>query len=389
MELIDFRPVFVSNEERIGIYFKYKTDIVGAVRKIKKIIWSQKENCWHIPFTKDDCRNAYASLKGLGTINLDELRTYLLKRKTVISIKQQRSELAVMTPKALVTYLISDGNIGQLDLFVKTLQLKAYSVNTIRLYKNEMMILMRLLGNVPIQSLTPAHIKSYLLWLLQKKKCSEVKVHTSMNALKFYFEQVLYQPKMFLEIPRPKKPFKLPTVHSEAEIKRMLKVTDNVKHRTMLMTAYAGGLRISEIVNLRIRDIDSERMVIYVRGAKGKKDRQVSLSTVLLEQLRRYFKLYKPKDWLFEGSGGDAYSTRSLQQVFQSAKKDSSNVKKGGIHSLRHSYATHLMENGTDLRLIQNLLGHNSIKTTVRYTHVSLRDIKKIQSPLDKLNWDE
>jgi site-specific recombinase XerD len=328
-------------------------------------------------------------LKGLGTINLDGLRTYLLKRKTVISIKQQSAELAVMTPKALVTYLISDGNIGQLDLFVKTLQLKAYSVNTIRLYKNEMMILMRLLGNVPIQSLTPAHIKSYLLWLLQKKKCSEVKVHTSMNALKFYFEQVLYQPKMFLEIPRPKKPFKLPTVHSEAEIKRMLKVTDNVKHRTMLMTAYAGGLRISEIVNLRIRDIDSERMVIYVRGAKGKKDRQVSLSTVLLEQLRRYFKLYKPKDWLFEGSGGDAYSTRSLQQVFQSAKKDSSNVKKGGIHSLRHSYATHLMENGTDLRLIQNLLGHNSIKTTVRYTHVSLRDIKKIQSPLDKLNWDE
>jgi site-specific recombinase XerD len=210
-----------------------------------------------------------------------------------------------------------------------------------------------------------------------------------MNALKFYFEQVLYQPKMFLEIPRPKKPFKLPTVHSEAEIKRMLKVTDNVKHRTMLMTAYAGGLRISEIVNLRIRDIDSVRMVIYVRGAKGKKDRQVSLSTVLLEQLRRYFKLYKPKGWLFEGSGGDAYSTRSLQQVFQSAKKDSRNVKKGGIHSLRHSYATHLMENGTDLRLIQNLLGHNSIKTTVRYTHVSLRDIKKIQSPLDKLNWDE
>ena len=157
----------------------------------------------------------------------------------------------------------------------------------------------------------------------------------------------------------------------------------------MLMTAYAGGLRISEIVNLRIKDIDSERMVIYVRGAKGKKDRQVSLSTVLLEQLRRYFKLYKPKDWLFEGSGGDAYSTRSLQQVFQSAKKDSRNVKKGGIHSLRHSYATHLMENGTDLRLIQNLLGHNSIKTTVRYTHVSLQDIKKIQSPLDKLNWDE
>jgi site-specific recombinase XerD len=389
METIEFKPLFVRNEERIGIYFQYSNDIVGAVRKIKKIIWSQKENCWHIPFTKDDCRNAFVLLKGLGTINLDELRTYLQKRKSVMAIKQQSAEVAVMTPKALVSYLISDENMGQLDLFLKTLQLKAYSINTIRLYKNEMMILMRLLGNVSIQSLTPGHIKSYLLWLLQKKKCSEVKVHTTMNALKFYFEQVLYQPKMFLEIPRPKKPFKLPTVHSEAEIKRMFMSTHNIKHRTMLMTAYAGGLRISEIVNLRIKDVDSERMVIYVRGAKGKKDRQVSLSTVLLEQLRRYFKLYKPRDWLFEGSGGGSYSQRSLQQVFQSAKKESRNVKKGGIHSLRHSYATHLMENGTDLRLIQNLLGHNSIKTTVRYTHVSLQDIRKVQSPLDKLNWNE
>jgi len=130
METIDFKPLFVRNEERIGIYFKYSKDIVGAVRKIKKIIWSQKENCWHIPLTKDDCRNAFVLLKGLGTINLDELRTYLQKRKSVMAVKQQSAEVAVMTPKALVTYLISDENMGQLDLFLKTLQLKAYSPRT-------------------------------------------------------------------------------------------------------------------------------------------------------------------------------------------------------------------------------------------------------------------
>ena len=154
------------------------------------------------------------------------------------------------------------------------------------------------------------------------------------------------------------------------------------------MTGYSAGLRISEIINLRIKDIDSSRMVITIRRAKGKKDRQVPLSVKLLEQLRLYYKTYKPKVYLFEGADGGQYATRSLQNVFQSAKKSSGNNKPGGIHSLRHSYATHLMEAGTDIRIIQELLGHNSIKTTQRYTHVSKQQIGKVQSPLDKLNWE-
>ena len=137
METIDFKPIFARSQERIGIYFKYTKEIVQAVRKIKKVIWSRNENCWHIPFTKEDCRNAYFSLRDLGTVNLDALKTYLLKRKTVITIKQQSAEVAVMTPKTLVTYFFSEENMTQLDLFVKTLQLKAYSINTIRLYKDE------------------------------------------------------------------------------------------------------------------------------------------------------------------------------------------------------------------------------------------------------------
>ena len=156
----------------------------------------------------------------------------------------------------------------------------------------------------------------------------------------------------------------------------------------MLMAGYSAGLRVSEIVHLKIKDIDSERMVIYVRGAKGKKDRQVVLSIKLLEQLRKYYTIYKPKIWLFEGANGGSYSIRSLQQVFQAAKRESGNIKKGGIHSLRHSYATHLMEMGTDIRVIQELLGHADIKTTQRYTHVSRTEISKVQSPLDKLNWE-
>jgi len=271
---------------------------------------------------------------------------------------------------------------------VKTLQLKAYSQNTIRLYKDEMMTLIKLLGDKPVRQLKKEHIKSYLLWQLQTKKYSITKAHTTLNALKFYFEQVLHNEKIFIEIPRPKKPWQLPTVHSEQQVKKIIDAKENIKHKTMLMTGYSAGLRISEIINLKIKDIDSSRMVITIRQAKGKKDRQVPLSVKLLEQLRIYYKLYNPKVYLFEGADGGQYAIRSLQNVFQAAKKSSGNNKPGGMHSLRHSYATHLMEAGTDIRMIQGLLGHNSIKTTQRYTHVSKQQIGKVQSPLDKLSWD-
>jgi len=381
--------MFHKGAEYIGIYFERNIIITDKIKTLRAARWSQSKGCWYIPFSKEELKKAYTSLKHLGQLNIDELRSYLQKRKTVLAIKQCCGEGGVMTPTAVETYFISDENLIQLDIFVKTLQLKAYSTNTIRLYKGELTMLMRLLRNVPIQTLTPSHIKSYLLWQLTTLKHSEAKVHTTMNALKFYFEKVLHQLKMFFDIPRPKKPFHLPSVHSESEIKKILDAKENVKHKTMLMTGYSAGLRLSEIVGLKIRDIDSSRMVIQVRGAKGKKDRQAPLSKILLEQLRRYFQIYKPKEWLFEGQGGGPYSMRSLQEVFQSAKHISKNKKQGGIHSLRHSFATHLMEHGTDLRVIQELLGHNSIRTTVRYTHVSIKEIRKVQSPLDRLDWDK
>jgi site-specific recombinase XerD len=155
----------------------------------------------------------------------------------------------------------------------------------------------------------------------------------------------------------------------------------------MIMTGYAGGLRVSEIIHLKITDIDSKRMTIHIRCAKGKKDRMVPLSKKLLTQLREYFTEYKPREFLFEGKAGGQYSIRSAQQVLQDAKKAAGITKGGSMHSLRHSYATHLLESGTDIRYIQSLLGHNTIKTTMRYTHVSNKVIGNIQSPLDKLDW--
>ncbi len=383
---------FHNNKERLFVKFKYDAEINKIIRSIKGATWSQSKKQWHFNVEKEIVNAIAKNTKRLAIANTDMLRNQLIKRKRIVTIKSATSikntvSSVPLSKTTITTFTISNYNLNQLELIVKTLLLKAYSKNTIALYKGEILSLMRLLKDKKIDTLTQNHIKSYLLWLLQTKKYSEAKVHTAINALKFYFEQVLYRPKIFFEIPRPKKPFKLPTVHSQNEVKKIIKAVTNVKHSTMLMAGYAGGLRVSEIINLKIKDIDSERMVINIRNAKGKKDRQVALSPLLLSELRVYYKQYQPKIYLFEGTGGGMYSVRSLQQVFKDAKVTAENYKPGGIHSLRHSFATHLLEQGTDIKIIQELLGHTSLKTTEIYTHVSKKLISKIESPLDKLDW--
>jgi site-specific recombinase XerD len=204
--------------------------------------------------------------------------------------------------------------------------------------------------------------------------------------LKFYFEQVLGREKFFYDIPRPKKVQKLPKVISEEKILEGLLAVQNLKHKTLLLLAYSAGLRVSEVVSLRVTDINSDRMQININHAKGKKDRVVTLSKGLLPILRAYYLQYKPGSWLFEGSvPGEHYSIRSAQQVFKDAYKQLGLPPQCSFHSLRHSYATHLLESGTDISYIQKLLGHNDIKTTLRYARVSNKEIGQIESPLDRV----
>lgn len=385
---IVLKPLFHRGHEGIAIVFDHNTALNNSIKKIKGVKWSQTHRCWYTLLSRENYQLLLKSVKGIASIINQPLKEYLEKRKVVKKIKKTSGQQPTISVQRKTLTTLTANNLVQVELMVKALKIKAYSPNTIRVYKDEMMILIQLLGEKKVQDLKASHIKSYMLWQLQTKKLSETKVHSSLNALKFYFEQVLNQPKIFVEIPRPKKPTKLPTVYAASEIVKMLRSVENVKHRTMLMTGYSAGLRISEIIKLKIADIDSKRMVINVRLGKGKKDRQVNLSVKLLEQLRIYFKEYKPKSWLFEGADGGAYAARSLQQVFQAAKLASGNIKKGGIHSLRHSYATHLLETGTDISIIQKLLGHNDLQTTLRYTHVSRKEIAKVQSPLDRLDWN-
>jgi len=265
------------------------------------------------------------------------------------------------------------------------LELKGYSANTLKTYSTELAQLLYVLNDFPVDELSPEQLRSYCLYCTKKLKLSENQMHSRINAMKFYFEQVLGRKKFFFNIPRPKKPSTLPKLLAVEEVAKLFKVTENIKHLAILKLCYGMGLRVSEIVNIKIAHIDSHRMQVLISRGKGKKDRYVNLPESVLDLLRRYYHKYKPGEFLFEGQYGGSYSIRSAQAVFKTALKKAGIQKKVGIHSLRHSYATHLVEYGTDISLIQKLLGHSRIKTTQIYTHVSQNSLSAVQSPLDRM----
>lgn len=230
-------------------------------------------------------------------------------------------------------------------------------------------------------------VNAYMLYLLDEKKSSHTYCNQAINAIKIYARKHSNITESdIIHLKRPKKEKKLPKVMSQSEVKEIFDYTDNIKHKTELMMAYSCGLRVSEVAMLKVNDIDSERMVVIVHQGKGRKDRQTILSDKMLVQLRVYYKIYKPKLWLFENPEKNGpISSRTLQKVFNNAVKKADIKKNVSFQSLRHSFATHLLESGVDLRYIQELLGHSSSKTTEIYTHVSLQSIQKIKNPLDTL----
>jgi len=237
--------------------------------------------------------------------------------------------------------------------------------------------------NTQLERLTTEQINKYLLNLIQSRNISISQQNQRINAIKFFYEKVLGRNKQYYELHRPNKEHKLPKVLSKNEVKKILLSCGNIKHRCILMLMYSAGLRRSEVIDLTISDIDSERMVINIIGAKGKKDRVSLLSENILQLLRKYYKDYKPKKYLFEGAKGGKYSPTSIAKLLTNAAQKAGIHKNVTPHMLRHSFATHLLEQGTDLRYIQELLGHNSSKTTEIYTHVSKKAIGNINNPVD------
>jgi len=388
MILIEFKPIFHLKQERIALVYEYSALINNTAKKISGARWSQSHKCWHIPLNEAVCKQAIHVLEPYGKIDLQLLNTFLTKRKAV-NESEVKEKPAALSARQIVLYKkISNHNLAELKRMADTLKLKAYSPSTLKTYRGEFMQLLKVIGNKAVDELTPEELRRYMLFATEKEGINEFTANSRVNALKFYYEQVLGRKKMFIEIPRPKKHLLLPKVLGENELSRMFNSITNKKHKAILLTAYSAGLRVSEVVNLKQSHIDSDRMQIFIERAKGKKDRYVNLSILLLDVLREYIKdlKEKPLTYVFEGDQpGNAYSVRAAQKIFQKAKDMAGIKKEVSFHALRHSFATHMLEKGVSARYIQELLGHFSIKTTERYLHVAKTQLVNIVSPLDDL----
>ncbi len=276
--------------------------------------------------------------------------------------------------------------LEQLESFASWLRSSRYSVNTLKTYVDGLRVFFRFCRNKPVEDITVSDLIDFNNRFVLKNRYSSSYQNQVINAIKLYFRKIENRSLDIEAIQRPRREHKLPNVLSKEEVKSILEALPNVKHRAMLSLIYACGLRRSELLNLKPTDVDSNRHLLVIRNAKGKKDRIVPISDKLIDMLRSYFKVYKPTTWLFEGQEGDIpYSETSLQHVLRQAVDKAGIKKPVTLHWLRHSYATHLLESGTDLRYIQELLGHKSSKTTEIYTHVSQKSLQKIKSPFDDL----
>ena len=397
MKIIEASYVIHRGSRRIKLVFDADEELNLRLKKITGSRFSKTMWCWHIPCNK----KAYLHFKNNlprgwkikeGPGNTGEPKVFIERFEEPGPPLFQEKVIPFPTKKNQFSFhkreMITRHNKEALDLFIQQLDLKAYSKSTIRTYRQEFSSFLEMLNQRKVETITPQELKRYMHYCVMILQLSENTLHSRLNALKFYFEQVLKKDKFFFEIPRPKKSFQLPRILGEQEIGRLFTALENKKHKAILFTAYSAGIRVSEVVSLQLKDIDSDRMQIFVRNAKGKKDRYVMLSPVLLDILRNYMGSWAPRPhrYLFEGMApGEPMSSRSAQHIFYEAKEKAGIKKDLSFHSLRHSFATHLLEKGVDIKYIKDLLGHFSITTTTRYLHVKKENLVNIMSPLDDI----
>lgn len=402
METISLFAVIHRKAEQILLRFPDIKTFNDITRKIPGARWSKTYKSWYLPLNEDNYKRILKAFQSIATVDNCNLREYLIKRSAVKATEipelkpdeSSESENRVAGPAPLprraqpsVAFQISLENLKSLQQTVSRLILKTYSGSTIKTYRAELMIFFQVLGKHAATSLTTDDVKRWLIKCINEG-LSEHTIHSRINALKFFYEQVLGREKFFVDIPRPKKAQQLPNVLGENEITRLFNALTNKKHKAILFTAYSAGLRVSEVVNLKLKDIDSDRMQLFIQRAKGKKDRYVNLSPVLLDVLRSYIKICNPRPlvYLFEGTDpGLIYSARSAQKIFQLARQKAAIKKDVSFHCLRHSFATHILEKGIDIRYIKDILGHFNIRTTERYLHVKRDQLINIISPLDDI----
>ena len=289
--------------------------------------------------------------------------------------------------KKMTSIIANDANAELLERFADYMKEKRYSINTVSSYIECLRIFFNFYPSKHYLEIDNNDIALFNRDYILKQKLSATYQGQFINAIKLFYEKIPRKKLIIEHIERPRKGSPLPKVLSKEDVSKLLLATENIKHKAILSLIYACGLRRGELLNMQITDIDSKRNVINIRHAKGDKDRIVPLSEKILTLLREYFKQYRPKKWLFEGQiAGTQYAETSVNHIFQRAKKKAKVTMPCTLHTLRHCYATHLLEAGTDIRYIQALLGHKHSKTTEIYTHVTTKSIQKIKSPFDDLD---
>ncbi|MHB0756575.1 tyrosine-type recombinase/integrase [Polaribacter sp. M15] len=371
MKSVTLLPNIHKNNRIIMICFPYDKEIKDHLQKLPGVRWSQTLKSFYI-------QN--------NTVNLQLIFNHLRQKKWFVNydkLKRTVKKELKVDYTLVLPQLPKDENTELLK-FKKWLQQKRLSYNTVNTYTEVTAFFLRYKTLKKIEHYSVKLIEQFNYDFIYKANRSISYQNQCINGIKKFlmFKNLDINP---LEIERPKKVKQLPSVLSVEEIKAIFNSLTNLKHKTLLSLLYSGGLRIGEALNLRIEDIDSDRMLIHIKQAKGKKDRYTLLSETFLKLLREYYLAYKPKVFLFEGQNGNKYSNASAQAVLKKALRKTKITKRVTLHTLRHSFATHLLENGTDIRYIQELLGHNSPKTTMIYTHVTNTSLNNIKNPFDEL----
>ncbi len=361
MKTITIAPVVHRNEKRLKLMFAYDSELAKRIKMLNNCQWSQTLRCWHIPWQD----------------NIESHISTILNGGAKITSQKSISDQGLFSNQPKKKQIPAE--------YRNLLERRRYSASTINTYTHFFTEFINYFSDTEPEEITEEDIKRYLDYKVSKKKVSCSTQNQIVNAIKFYYEKVLGLEKKEYWIDRPIKEAHLPLVITENEVLNILQTTHNLKHKSMIALLYSAGLRVGELLNLRKIDIVFDKKVIFVRQGKGKKDRMTILSYHTEIVLHRYLNKYMPKYWLFEGQSGGKYSRESVNRFIRKWCLRAGIEKPVRSHTFRHSFATHLLEQGTDIRYIQTLLGHSSPKTTAIYTHVSKRSLENIKSPLDRI----
>jgi len=374
-QIVTLKHLFINKEKQIGLKFYPDKMVQTIVKGLPDVKWSKEFGMAYLKNNPKNLNLVFEDFKGIAWINCAH---FFPKNKA-------KTNNSPVTVNDFRKRTVKDNYRVCPEVYLQKLELKQYSLNTAKTYIQLFEKFINHYKELAITNINENDIRLYMQLLVQEKK-SHSYLNQMINSIKFYYEVVLKMPNRFYSIERPIKSETLPKVISLEEVQMIIKNTNNIKHKCIVSLLYSAGLRRSELLNLKLEDIDSKRMVITIKHGKGNKDRLTILSPSVLKNLREYYKEWKPKQFLFESPTGEQYSPASIIKIIKTA------AKKGGIrknitpHMLRHSFATHLLEAGTDLRYIQVLLGHNSSRTTEVYTQVAINNIKAIKSPIEMLN---